>query len=60
MGEGTTDEAKGRIKEATGSLTDNKSLEAEGAKDRAKGSLKDVKGDVSDKADDVRDKVRRD
>ena len=46
MGEGKTDEAKGRIKEATGSLTDNKRLEAEGSADRAKGSVKDVKGDV--------------
>ena len=50
MGDGKTDEAKGRIKEAAGSLTDNKRLEAEGSGDRAKGSLKDVKGAVSDKA----------
>jgi uncharacterized protein YjbJ (UPF0337 family) len=58
MGEGKADEAKGRVKEATGSLTDNKRLEAEGSADRAKGSLKDVKGDVSDTAGDARDKVK--
>src|SRR4051794_24941846 len=55
---GKTDEAKGRIKEATGSLTDNKRLEAEGSADRAKGSIKDVKGDAEDKAGDARDKVK--
>jgi uncharacterized protein YjbJ (UPF0337 family) len=60
MGEGTTDRAKGRLKEAAGSLTDDKSLKAEGTADRAKGTVKDVKGDVADKADDLRDKIRRD
>src|SRR3954454_6652054 len=55
---GKSDEAKGRIKEATGSLTDNKRLEAEGSADRAKGSLKDVKSDVKDKPDHARDKVK--
>ena len=58
MGEGTKDEAKGRVKEAAGSLTDNKRLEAEGSKDRAKGSVKDVVGDAKDKAGEARDKVK--
>ncbi len=58
MGDGKADEAKGRIKEAAGSLTDNKRLEAEGSADRAKGSVKDVKGDVTDKAQDARDKLK--
>jgi uncharacterized protein YjbJ (UPF0337 family) len=58
MGEGKGDEVKGRVKEAAGSLTDNKRLEAEGSADRAMGSLKDVKGDASDKAEDARDKVK--
>ena len=48
MGDGKTDEAKGRIKSAGGELTG----------DRAKGSLKDVKGDVSDTAGDARDEVK--
>jgi uncharacterized protein YjbJ (UPF0337 family) len=58
MGEGKTDEAKGRVKEAAGSLTDNKRLEAEGSADRAKGTLKDVKGDVTDKTESAGDKVK--
>ncbi len=47
------DEAKGRIKEAAGVLTDDKKLEKEGKVDQAKSSVKDgvdkvaaaVKGD---------------
>jgi uncharacterized protein YjbJ (UPF0337 family) len=58
MGDGKTDQSKGRVKEAAGSLTDNKRLEAEGSADRAKGSLKAAKGDVSDKAGDARDTVK--
>ena len=58
MGEGKGDEAKGRVKEAAGSLTDNKRLEASGSADRAKGSVKDVKGDVTGTAKDARDKVK--
>jgi uncharacterized protein YjbJ (UPF0337 family) len=34
-------EAKGRVKEAAGSLTDEKSLENEGKVDQAKSSVKD-------------------
>lgn len=41
MGE-VIDKAKGKIKQAVGNATDNKSLEAEGVKDEAKGKVKGV------------------
>ena len=47
------DEAKGRIKEATGDLTDNKDLKREGKIDRATGDVKDKVGDASDKVKDA-------
>ena len=55
MGEGTTDEAKGRIKEAAGSLTGDDSLKNEGKVDRATGTVKDKVGDASDKVKDAID-----
>jgi len=48
MGDGTTDDAKGRVKEAAGDLTDNQDLKNEGKVDKATGSVKDKVGDVSD------------
>lgn len=57
MSDGKTDEAKGRIKEAAGSLTNDDSLKAEGKTDRAAGSIKDK---VSDAVDKVKDAVNRD
>jgi uncharacterized protein YjbJ (UPF0337 family) len=53
MGDGTTDDLKGRVKEATGDLTDDQSLKNEGKVDRATGSVKDAADDVSDKVKDV-------
>ena len=53
MGDGSTDEAKGRIKEAAGDLTGDKDLKREGKVDRASGSVKDKVGDAADKAKDV-------
>ena len=52
MGDGTTDDAKGRVKEAAGDLTDDKSLKNEGKVDKATGSVKDKVGDASDKIKD--------
>jgi uncharacterized protein YjbJ (UPF0337 family) len=46
--EGALDKAKGRVKEATGSLTGDKDKKAEGKADRDKGTLKDKKGAVKD------------
>ena len=44
------DEAKGRVKEAAGSLTDDDSLKNEGKKEKTKASLKDTVDKVADKA----------
>jgi uncharacterized protein YjbJ (UPF0337 family) len=43
------DEGKGRIKEAAGSLTNDKSLKNEGKVDQAKSSVKDGVDKVADK-----------
>ena len=51
-----TDEAKGRIKEATGDLTDDKDLQREGKVDQASGKAKDAIDKASDKAKDVVDR----
>ena len=53
MGDGTTDDLKGRAKEAAGDLTDDQSLKNEGKVDRATGKTKDAIGDVGDKVKDV-------
>jgi uncharacterized protein YjbJ (UPF0337 family) len=55
MGDGKIDDAKGRVKEAAGDLTDDDSLENEGKVDQATGSVKDKVDDASDK---VKDAVR--
>jgi uncharacterized protein YjbJ (UPF0337 family) len=48
MGE-KTDQAKGRVKEAAGDLTDDQSLKNEGKVDQAAGSVKEKVGDAVDK-----------
>ena len=58
MTDGTTDEAKGRVKEAAGALTGDKGLKNDGRADQAKGSVKKavdkivetVKGDRRERA----------
>jgi uncharacterized protein YjbJ (UPF0337 family) len=50
-----TDEAKGRLKEAAGDLTDNDDLQREGKIDRATGSAKDKVDRAADKVKDVVD-----
>jgi uncharacterized protein YjbJ (UPF0337 family) len=59
MGDGAKDDAKGRVKEAGGSLTGDKSLKREGKVDKASGKVKDAIGDVSDKAKDVANPDRK-
>jgi uncharacterized protein YjbJ (UPF0337 family) len=53
MGDGAFDDAKGRVKEAAGDVTDDQSLKNEGKVDRASGTVKDKVGDASDAAKDV-------
>jgi uncharacterized protein YjbJ (UPF0337 family) len=59
MGE-KTDEAKGRMKEAAGDLTDDDDLKREGKMDQAGATVKRKTGEVVDKAkekvDDVMDR----
>ena len=56
--EGKMDDAKGRVKEAAGALTDDDDLKREGKADQAGGAVKDKIGDAKDKLDDVVDSVK--
>jgi uncharacterized protein YjbJ (UPF0337 family) len=51
--DGKLDDAKGRVKEAAGDLTDDDSLKNEGKVDQATGTVKDKVGDASDKVKDI-------
>jgi uncharacterized protein YjbJ (UPF0337 family) len=55
---GEIDEAKGRMKEAVGDLTDDEGLKREGKVDRAAGRAKDKMDDLKDKAGDAVDNIR--
>ena len=59
MSDGTKDDMKGRVKEAGGDLTGDKSLKNEGKVDRASGKVKDAVGGAADKAKDVANPDRR-
>jgi uncharacterized protein YjbJ (UPF0337 family) len=54
---GTTDQIKGRVKEAVGVLTDDKKLKNEGKLDQDVGKIKQMVERVVDKAKDA---VKRD
>lgn len=58
MSDHKTDEAKGRAKEAAGSLTGDDELKNEGKTDRAASSVKKKAEDVKEKADDAVDSAR--
>ena len=58
MGDGSTDQVKGRVKEAGGDLTGDRDLKNEGKVDRASGSVKDKVGDAADKVKGVVGKDR--
>lgn len=55
---GTADQAKGRIKQAAGDLTDNDRLRREGKADEAAGKVKEFLGDAKDKVEDAVDAVK--
>ncbi|MBX3314278.1 MAG: CsbD family protein [Actinobacteria bacterium] len=61
---GELDEAKGKVKQAAGDLTDDRDLKNEGKLDeasgKAKGALDDVKEKAEDVVDAIRDKFKRD
>jgi uncharacterized protein YjbJ (UPF0337 family) len=62
--EGKMDKGKGRVKEAVGDLTDNKSLKRKGRADRVGGAAKEKVGGAADKVertvDRAKDKLTRD
>jgi len=60
MSDKNVDEAKGRIKEAAGSLTGDESLKEEGRADQAKSSIKDAVDSVADKVKDATDALTGD
>jgi uncharacterized protein YjbJ (UPF0337 family) len=53
----TSDDLKGRVKEAAGDLTDDQDLKNEGKTDRAAGKAKDA---VDGAADKVKDALHKD
>jgi uncharacterized protein YjbJ (UPF0337 family) len=52
------DQAKGRIKQAVGDLTDNKDLKKEGKADENAGKAKEFLQGAKDKGDDLIDKAK--
>ncbi len=57
MGE-NLDQAKGRVKQAAGDLTDDPDLKSEGKKDELGGKVKEKLDDVRDKAHDAVDALK--
>jgi uncharacterized protein YjbJ (UPF0337 family) len=55
-----TDDAKGRVKEATGNLTGDKELQNEGKLDQATGKVKEGIDSVADKARDLLHRDKKD
>jgi uncharacterized protein YjbJ (UPF0337 family) len=53
-----TEQAKGRVKQAVGDLTDDDDLRREGKVDHASGSAKEKVGDLKDKAEDAIDAMK--
>jgi uncharacterized protein YjbJ (UPF0337 family) len=54
---GKTEQVKGQVKEATGSLIGNKDLESEGTADRRAGEAKEKVGQAKDKVEELIEKV---
>lgn len=54
---GNTDQAKGRVKQAVGDLTNDEDLKNEGNVDEGKGKVKDKVDDAKRAAEDAIDKV---
>jgi uncharacterized protein YjbJ (UPF0337 family) len=54
-----TEEAKGRVKENVGDMTDDERMQAEGRGDRAKAQAKQAGEHLKDAARDVKDTFQR-
>lgn len=55
---GQMDQAKGRVKQAVGDLSDDDDLKAEGRTDESAGKVKEAVGDAKDKVDDAVDSIK--
>lgn len=55
---GNSDQAKGRVKQAAGDLTDDDDLKREGKADETAGKTKNKIDDAKDKASDAVDSVK--
>ena len=55
---GEMDQAKGRVKEAVGDVTDNDRLKAEGKQDRLAGEIKEKVGEAKEKVEGLVDKAK--
>ena len=55
---GKTDQVKGQVKEAVGSLTGDKDLESEGKADRRAGETKEKVDHAKDKVEEMIDKAK--
>ena len=53
MSDGTVDRTKGKVKEAAGDVSGDKSLKNEGKVDKASGKIKDAVGGTADKVKDA-------
>jgi len=53
--EGEFDQAKGKVKQTVGDVTDNEQMQAEGVFDRAKGAVKEGVGNVQEAVKDATD-----
>jgi uncharacterized protein YjbJ (UPF0337 family) len=56
---GTVDQAKGKVKQAVGTLTGNDRLKAEGQADEVVGKVESVVGGAIRKVDDATTRVRK-
>jgi uncharacterized protein YjbJ (UPF0337 family) len=59
MSDKNVDEAKGRVKEAAGTLTGDDQLKSEGKADQAKHDLKDAADKVIGKASELVDDIKK-
>ncbi len=57
--EGAWDNAKGKIKEKVGELTDDENTESEGKKDQVKGKIEGAKGDIKEAGEKVKDSINK-
>jgi uncharacterized protein YjbJ (UPF0337 family) len=59
MSDHRIDEAKGRVKEAAGDLTDDQDLKNEGKVDKATGTVKEKLEKAEEAVEDVADRVKK-